>query len=77
MSLALRSFTKNSLIIVDEFGKGTAEADGLSLLASSIQEFVNRESDSPTVFISTHFYSVLDYLTLPHNVKLQVFLYYR
>lgn len=72
MSLTLRTTTRQSLAIIDEFGKGTAEADGLSLLVASVNEFIGRERDSPTVFISTHFFSMINYLDPSPLVKMQV-----
>ena len=35
VSLALRGATSQSLIVLDEFGKGTTSADGAGLLAGS------------------------------------------
>lgn len=63
MSLALRTGNKNSLIIVDEFGKGTAEADGIALLIATIQDFIMRGPNCPTIFLSTHYYSLMEYLS--------------
>jgi hypothetical protein len=72
MSMALRNTSKDSLIIIDEFGKGTAEADGLALLAASVEDFLKRESRSPTIFFTTHFYSLLNYISPSPVLKTQV-----
>ena len=71
MSLALRTTTSSSLVIVDEFGKGTAEADGLALLIATVDEFTQRERNSPTIFLSTHYYSLMDHLEYSPLVKPQ------
>ncbi|ODN03477.1 MutS protein 5, partial [Orchesella cincta] len=71
MSLAIRSTTRDSLVIIDEFGKGTAEADGLSVLASSMQSFINRTNDCPLIFLSTHFFTMIQHLKPSGLVKLQ------
>jgi DNA mismatch repair ATPase MutS len=73
MSLALRMATQGSLVIVDEFGKGTADVDGLSLLAATIQEFIDRKENCPTIFLSTHFSSVVNYLKRTQGIKMQVY----
>lgn len=41
MGKVLKSSTVNSLIIIDEFGKGTCYSDGISLLSASIQYLIN------------------------------------
>lgn len=71
MSLAIRSSSKHTLVIVDEFGKGTLEADGLSILTASIQDFIDRNEDCPTIFLSTHFSSMNKYLKETPVVKYQ------
>ncbi|GLG95196.1 DNA mismatch repair protein spellchecker 1 [Gryllus bimaculatus] len=62
MILCLYSSTPNSLIIVDEFGKGTSEGSGLALLAACLQHFLSRGSKCPHVFISTHFHRIINML---------------
>lgn len=71
ISLALNAAGKQSLIMVDEFGKGTSEMDGLSILAASIQEFVNRGNSCPMLFLSTHFHSLPKYLIPSPFLKYQ------
>lgn len=72
MSAALRYSTRCSLVIIDEFGKGTAEADGLSLLVASLNDFAEKDEDCPTVLVSTHFYSAASYLKPSPLFKFQV-----
>jgi len=72
MSLALRTVTKQSLVIVDEFGKGTADTDGLSLLVATVEDFLDRKQNCPTIFLSTHYYSVVNYLKPTPLIKQQV-----
>jgi DNA mismatch repair protein MSH5 len=72
MSLALRTTTKSSLVIVDEFGKGTAEADGLALLIATVEDFTRRGQNSPTIFLSTHDYSLMNHLDYSPLLKPQV-----
>jgi len=59
MSVALNESTCRSLVILDEFGKGTSEINGLALLLASINDFVHRPLHLlPHVIISTHFHSL-------------------
>jgi DNA mismatch repair protein MSH5 len=42
MSKALRGANETSLILVDEFGKGTSQTDGISLLAASVEHWIQK-----------------------------------
>lgn len=67
MSDALRNATSQSLVIVDEFGKGTETADGLALFASSLRYWIAMNERCPHVFVSTHFHSIIQYNLLPQS----------
>ncbi|KAL5235294.1 hypothetical protein ACI65C_002704 [Semiaphis heraclei] len=59
ISVALNESTCSSLVILDEFGKGTSEINGLALLLASISHFVHRPSHLlPHIIVSTHFHSL-------------------
>ncbi|KAG2066456.1 hypothetical protein BDR04DRAFT_1081862 [Suillus decipiens] len=68
VSLALRNCTVNSLILLDEFGKGTIPAGsfssrckhnyGAGLFCSVIKHLLNRGSQCPRVLAVTHFHEV-------------------
>ncbi|CAG7833064.1 unnamed protein product [Allacma fusca] len=77
MAFGLRESTKSSLIIIDEFGKGTAESDGLALLIASVNDLIRRSSECPTVFISTHFYSLMNYMDQSRLLKFQTMQFVR
>ncbi|KAJ3430316.1 muts protein [Anaeramoeba flamelloides] len=53
--------TKNSLLLIDEFGKGTNSERGCSLLAAVITHFQEKGGDCPKILISTHFYEIFQY----------------
>ncbi|XP_048489211.1 mutS protein homolog 5-like [Plutella xylostella] len=72
MSLALQESTSNSLIIVDEFGKGTSEVDGISLLASCINSLLCRELNCPHVLLATHMLQLPEFIIKTPLVKFQV-----
>ena len=53
VSHALRGATERSLVILDEFGKGTEPADGAGLLAGVIEYLLN--GPCPRTVVLTHF----------------------
>lgn len=67
--MALYASTPNSLIIMDEFGKGTSETNGLSLLAAVLDSFVERAVYCPHVFAATHIHRVTK--LLPENPMIE------
>ncbi|VDN08502.1 unnamed protein product [Thelazia callipaeda] len=69
MSVALRRGTGNSLILIDEFGKGTIMEAGLSLLASSLNYWIRKgKSDCPHVFAVSHFYTLFDHIIKDESI---------
>ncbi|XP_053619329.1 mutS protein homolog 5-like [Plodia interpunctella] len=69
MALALQESTSNSLIIIDEFGKGTSEVDGLSLLAACLNTLLFQNEMCPHVILSTHFLNLKEYIVDTPIVK--------
>uniref|UniRef100_A0A3Q1BFM4 DNA mismatch repair proteins mutS family domain-containing protein n=1 Tax=Amphiprion ocellaris TaxID=80972 RepID=A0A3Q1BFM4_AMPOC len=73
MAQALNSSTGNSLVLIDEFGKGTNTVDGLSLLAASICHWLRKAPvDVPHVLLATNFHSVLQLGLLPSSSLLSL-----
>ena len=59
VSTALNHATSKSLVLLDEFGKGTCDVDGQALLASALEYWLAKgPSNCPTLVVSTHFHSV-------------------
>ena len=52
--------TRRSLIVIDEFGKGTESYDGASLAAGTLEHFLNRRAESPKVLAATHFHEIFE-----------------
>jgi len=71
----LRLATPRSLLIIDEFGKGTLAADGVGLLCGSLSYLAsgfgctsgNERTPPPRVLLATHFTEVLNTKYLPRN----------
>lgn len=59
MSNLLARATSRSLILLDEFGKGTLSADGVGLLASLLQHYAAQPCP-PLLLACTHFSELLD-----------------
>jgi len=64
---AISNATKNSLILFDELGRGTATFDGMSL-AQSIIEYVSHNIKCKTLF-STHYHELTDLEDTLNNLK--------
>mgnify|MGYP004473701801 FL=1 len=64
---AIVNATKNSLILFDELGRGTATYDGLSI-AQSILEYVSSNIKCKTMF-STHYHELTDLENKDNGIK--------
>jgi len=64
---AISNATKNSLILFDELGRGTATFDGMAL-AQSIIEYVSSNIKCKTLF-STHYHELTDLEGTLNNLK--------
>ena len=47
-SMALNNGTGNSLVLIDEFGKGTSDVDGQALLAASLDFWISKPGKDHT-----------------------------
>lgn len=52
--------TRRSLILVDEFGKGTNAADGAGLLTGLMDHFLNLDNERPKVLVASHFHEIFE-----------------
>ena len=61
MSMALSSATPRSLLVIDEFGKGTGSADGAGLACGVFEYLLNLGPEkSPKVVAATHFHEIFE-----------------
>ncbi|GAA5983518.1 hypothetical protein JCM11641_005836 [Rhodosporidiobolus odoratus] len=58
VSFLLRNHTTSSLILLDEFGKGTEADDGAGLFCGVIEYLVSLGREMPRVVVATHFQHV-------------------
>nr|XP_023658277.1 mutS protein homolog 5 [Paramormyrops kingsleyae] len=60
MAYALNNSTGSSLVLIDEFGKGTNTVDGLSLLASCVNFWLQKPpTQCPHILLATNFHSLV------------------
>ncbi|CAG8583268.1 1562_t:CDS:10 [Funneliformis caledonium] len=60
ISIALRNSTSRSLLIFDEFGKGTGSTDGAGLFCGVVEYLLNLGRDCPKVIAATHFHEIFE-----------------
>jgi len=60
ISIALNLATRRSLVIIDEFGKGTETHDGAGLAAGVFEHLLQRGTESPKVLGATHFHEIFE-----------------
>ncbi|MBW0494759.1 hypothetical protein O181_034474 [Austropuccinia psidii MF-1] len=70
VSFMLRNCTARSLLLIDEFGKGTDPCDGQALFCGLIEHLVQRGRDCPQALFSTHFHGVFTNGYLPLNLPI-------
>lgn len=63
--------TSKSLVLIDEFGKGTNIREGQALLAACIENISNRGQDASISIISTHFHDVLKLINKTDGIALK------
>ncbi|XP_070564390.1 mutS protein homolog 5-like isoform X2 [Ptychodera flava] len=59
ISLALKYADERSLVLLDEFGKGTETVDGIALLYGCLQHWLGEAYNCPHIMVSSHFHSIL------------------
>ncbi|KAJ5794039.1 DNA mismatch repair protein MutS core [Penicillium paradoxum] len=71
ISLCLKQVTNRSLVIIDEFGKGTNESDGIGLACGIFEYLLNLNSPAK-VIAATHFHELFEnnFLTLRPQLHL-------
>jgi DNA mismatch repair protein MSH5 len=60
IAMALNSCTRRSLVVVDEFGKGTDTCDGAGLAAGVFHYLLSLGANSPKTLVATHFHEIFD-----------------
>ncbi|KAJ6120499.1 DNA mismatch repair protein MutS core [Penicillium sp. IBT 18751x] len=71
ISLCLKQVTGRSLVLIDEFGKGTSESDGIGLACGILEHLLNLEN-APKVIAATHFHEIFENNFLGPHPRLQL-----
>ena len=64
----LNNLTKNSLILLDEIGRGTSTYDGISI-AWAIAEFLHENKNKPHVLFATHYHDLNEMESIFKGIK--------
>ncbi|PYI12502.1 DNA mismatch repair protein Msh5 [Aspergillus sclerotiicarbonarius CBS 121057] len=67
----LKQMTGHSLLLIDEFGKGTNENDGIGLACGVLEHLLNL-NNAPKVIAATHFHEILENGFLKPTPQLQL-----
>ncbi|OIW34509.1 hypothetical protein CONLIGDRAFT_650938 [Coniochaeta ligniaria NRRL 30616] len=64
-AFSINHATRRSLVLIDEFGKGTNATDGAGLMTALLDHFLSLDADRPKVLVATHFHEIFenDFLT--------------
>ncbi|KAK6373690.1 hypothetical protein LTS17_008183 [Exophiala oligosperma] len=60
IAMALNSCTRKSLIVIDEFGKGTDTCDGAGLAAGVFLHLLSLNTQAPKALVATHFHEIFE-----------------
>lgn len=60
VALSLNLMTPRSLLIVDEFGKGTEAVDGAALFGALVEHLTDPSKIRPRTLVATHFHEILN-----------------
>ncbi|KAF9124810.1 MutS protein msh5 [Mortierella sp. 14UC] len=60
VALAIRMATARSLVVLDEFGKGTTSTDGAGLFCGVVEHFAAMQEGRPRVLATTHFHELFE-----------------
>jgi DNA mismatch repair protein MSH5 len=71
MSRVVMNSTSSSLILIDEFGKGTNSTEGRVLFAACLENIIERGDAAPITIVSTHFPEIYNLLRVRTNVCLK------
>ncbi|EYB22536.1 hypothetical protein FG05_11941 [Fusarium graminearum] len=71
-ALSIKTSSPRSIVLVDEFGKGTNGDDGAALLAALLDHYLSLKSDCPRLLAATHFHEVFENNYLAHHISFKI-----
>jgi DNA mismatch repair protein MSH5 len=70
IALCMTLATRRSLVVIDEFGKGTNAVDGAGLACGTFEYYLGLDKQQPKVIGATHFHEIFENDFLPPRSKL-------
>ncbi|KAM3071187.1 hypothetical protein ACMFMF_007662 [Clarireedia jacksonii] len=70
IALCMKLATRRSLVVIDEFGKGTNAVDGAGLACGTFEYFLGLGKQRPKVIGATHFHEIFENDLLPPRPEL-------
>lgn len=71
-AMSIKNSTPRSLLLVDEFGKGTNGDDGAGILAALLDHYLLLGPDCPRLLAATHFHEIFESRYLGRHSGLQI-----
>ncbi|CEI65163.1 unnamed protein product [Fusarium venenatum] len=71
-ALSMKTSSPRSLVLVDEFGKGTNGDDGAALLAALLDHYLSLGPNCPRLLAATHFHEVFENNYLEHHSSFRI-----
>lgn len=65
----LNNATENSLVILDEIGRGTSTFDGLAIAWAVVEELVNKNGKGVKTLFATHYHELVEMAAIHGRVK--------
>ena len=65
---AVNCASERSLVVIDEFGKGTSQHDGVALFTSVLNHWLSQNEACPFVLAATHYHSIFKLKLLPPSL---------
>lgn len=59
-AFSINHTTRRSLVLIDEFGKGTNATDGAGLMTALLDHFLSLDDERPKVVVATHFHEIFE-----------------
>ncbi|ROT37028.1 muts domain V [Sodiomyces alkalinus F11] len=60
VAFCLKSATRQSLVLIDEFGKGTRADDGAGLMTALLTHLLSLGHECPRVLVTTHYHEIFE-----------------
>lgn len=70
VAFAMNFATRRSLVLIDEFGKGTNSLDGVGLVTAVLDHFTSLGPERPKVLAATHFHEIFENQFLEESPEL-------